>query len=102
MAFVCGLKRNKYQPSNVPNSNNHKLSLNFEDVLNLAKTNNKLKEKICNCSPTVAAQIVYARDVEMAQNANDIIERRLGLCYLDCPTGNCKRAIEKIYCRGDY
>jgi len=68
----------------------------FEDVLNLAKTNNKLKEKICDCSPTVAAQIVYARDVEMAQNANDIIERRLGLCYLDCPTGNCRRAIEQF------
>ena len=35
MDFICGLKRNKYQPSNVHNSNNHNLSLNFEDVLNL-------------------------------------------------------------------
>ena len=29
MDFICGLKNNK------PNSNNHNLSLNFEDVLNL-------------------------------------------------------------------
>ena len=32
MDFICGLKRNKFQPSN---ANNHNLSLNFEDVLNL-------------------------------------------------------------------
>ena len=35
MAFICGLKRNKYQPSNILSANNHNLSLNFEDVLNL-------------------------------------------------------------------
>ena len=35
MDFICGLKRNKYQPSNIHNANNHNLSLNFEDVLNL-------------------------------------------------------------------
>ena len=46
MAFICGLKRNKYQPSNVPNSNNHKLSLNFEDVLNLPNKCSLLNESI--------------------------------------------------------
>ena len=35
MSFICGLKGNKYQPSNIHNANNHNLSLNFEDVLNL-------------------------------------------------------------------
>ena len=35
MDFICGFKRNKYQPSSIHNANNHNLSLNFEDVLNL-------------------------------------------------------------------
>jgi len=33
--FICGLKKNKYQPSNIHDANIHNLSLNFEDVLNL-------------------------------------------------------------------
>jgi len=67
------------------------------DVLNIAQGNNRLKERICSCSPAIAAQVIYARDVEMAQNIEDIVERRLGLSYLDCPTGNCRRAIEEIF-----
>jgi glycerol-3-phosphate dehydrogenase len=68
----------------------------FGDVLNITQNDARLKEKICTCSPAIAAQIIYARDVEMAQNADDVIDRRLGLAYLDCPTGICRRAIEKI------
>ena len=68
----------------------------FGDVLNIAQGNNQLKEKICSCSPAIAAQVVYARDVEMAKTVEDIMERRLGLSYLDCPTRNCRRAIEEI------
>ena len=68
----------------------------FEDVLNMARGDNQLKEKICSCSPAIAAQVIYARDVEMAQNTDDVIERRLGLAYLDCPTQNCRRSIEEL------
>ena len=68
----------------------------FEEVLNIARCNNQLKEKICSCSPAIAAQIVYSRDVEMAQKLEDIMQRRLGLSYLDCPTGDCRRSIEGI------
>lgn len=68
----------------------------FGDVLNIARGHDKLKERICTCSPAIAAQIVYARDVEMAQTVEDVIDRRLGLAYLDCPTQNCRRSIEKI------
>lgn len=68
----------------------------FGDVLNLVQDDTRLKEKICSCSPAIAAQIVYSRDVEMAQNTEDIMERRLGLSCLDCPTGDCRRAIERI------
>lgn len=69
----------------------------FGDVLNIARGNNQLKERICSCSPTIAAQVLYARDVEMAQTVEDVMERRLGLSYLDCPTRNCRRTIEKIF-----
>jgi glycerol-3-phosphate dehydrogenase len=69
----------------------------FGDVLNIARGNHQLKEKICSCSPVIAAQVVYARQVEMAQNADDVIERRLGLAYLDCPTQNCRRMIDGIF-----
>lgn len=68
----------------------------FDDVLNLTRGHDQLKEKICSCSPVIAAQVVYAKDVEMAQHADDVIERRLGLAYLECPTQNCRRAIEGI------
>jgi glycerol-3-phosphate dehydrogenase len=68
----------------------------FVDVLHIVQGNHKLKASICSCSPAIAAQVIYARDVEMAQNIEDIVERRLGLSYLDCPTGDCRRAIYKI------
>jgi len=68
----------------------------FEDVLDIARGNEKFKERICSCSPAIAAQVIYARDVEMAQTAQDVLERRLGLSYLDCPTGECHRTIERI------
>jgi glycerol-3-phosphate dehydrogenase len=68
----------------------------FGDVLDLTQGQDHLKERICSCSPTIAAQVIYARDIEMAQNTDDVIERRLGLAYLDCPTQNCRRAIEGI------
>ncbi len=66
------------------------------DVLNIAQGNNQFKEKICSCSPAIVAQVIYARQVEMAQTAQDVIERRLGLSYLDCPTGDCRRLTEEI------
>jgi glycerol-3-phosphate dehydrogenase len=68
----------------------------FGEVLSIAQGDTRLKEKLCTCSPAIAAQVIYARDVEMAQNADDVIDRRLGLAYLDCPSQNCRRAIERI------
>lgn len=68
----------------------------FGDVLNITRGNDHLKEKICSCSPAIAAQVIYARQVEMAQTPEDVMGRRLGLSYLDCATGNCRRSIEKL------
>lgn len=68
----------------------------FGDVLDLSCQDPKLKMKICSCSPAIAAQVIYARDVEMAQNTDDIMQRRLGLAFLDCPTGDCRRTIESL------
>jgi len=68
----------------------------FGDVLNIARGRDQLKARICSCSPAIGAQVIYARDVEMAQNTEDIIERRLGLAYLDCPTQDCRRSVTEI------
>jgi glycerol-3-phosphate dehydrogenase len=68
----------------------------FGDVLNIARGNMKFKERICSCSPAIAAQVIYAQQVEMAQTVEDVMERRLGLSYLGCATGNCRRAIEEL------
>lgn len=66
------------------------------DVLELTRQDASLKERICSCSPAIAAQVVYARDVEMARNVQDIMDRRLGLSYLRCAEGTCRRVIEKM------
>ena len=66
----------------------------FGDVLDIAQGNKKFKEQICSCSPAIAAQVVYAQEVEMAQTVEDVMDRRLGLAYLDCPTQNCCRMID--------
>jgi len=68
----------------------------FEDVLDMTRGRQQLKEKICSCSPAIAAQVIYAKEVEMAQTADDVLQRRLGLAYLDCPSGSCRLTIEEI------
>ncbi|MDE1921545.1 MAG: glycerol-3-phosphate dehydrogenase/oxidase [Candidatus Omnitrophica bacterium] len=66
------------------------------DVLELTRGREDLKKRICSCSLAIAAQVIYSRDVEMAQNIDDIVDRRLGLSYLDCPAKDCRRAIAEI------
>ena len=68
----------------------------FGDVLNIAQRNDLLKERICSCSPAIAAQVIYSREVEMAQTVEDVMERRLGLVYLECATKNCRTTIERL------
>lgn len=68
----------------------------FIDVLEIVRGNRQFKEKICSCSPAIAAQVIYARDVEMAQSMEDIVQRRLGLSYLDCPERLCRKTIAEI------
>ncbi len=65
-------------------------------VLEIARRDPALKEPLCACSPAIAAQVVYAREVEMARSAEDIVARRLGLSYVACHRGHCRRAIERI------
>ena len=72
-----------------------KYGTRYLDVLQLTKKDASLKNRICTCSHTIKAQIIYARDVEMAHTNEDVINRRLGLQYLPCPTGNCRRAVEQ-------
>lgn len=66
------------------------------DVLALTKGDVLLKNRLCACSPVIAAQVVYARDVEMAVSAEDVIRRRLGLAFVPCRDGSCRRVINEM------
>jgi len=66
------------------------------DVLELTLSDASLKNSICACSPVIAAQVVYARDVEMALGVEDVIRRRLGLAFVPCPEGACRLWIKKL------
>ncbi len=71
----------------------------FGDVLDLTKQAPDLKEPICTCTATIAAQVVYAKQVEMAQTTGDIVERRLQLQYNACASKACLRKVEEIFNR---
>ena len=68
----------------------------YKDVLKLIETDPSLKDQICDCTPTIKAQIVYCLNVEMAQTADDIYYRRLSLCYQPCASKNCIKTIQEI------
>ncbi len=69
----------------------------FIDVLDLTKESPALKEPICTCTATIAAQVVYASQVEMAQTSTDIIERRLQLQYNACTSKACLSQVEQLW-----
>jgi glycerol-3-phosphate dehydrogenase len=68
----------------------------YQDVLRLTETDPQLRERLCGCSPMIEAQVVYAIQTEMAQTLDDIVWRRLGLGFYDCPTKNCREVIQRI------
>jgi glycerol-3-phosphate dehydrogenase len=64
------------------------------EVLALVGQDRSLGKLICSCSPAIAAQVVYAIKTELAQTADDIIWRRMGIGYGYCPTKQCRRVID--------
>lgn len=68
----------------------------YSDVLELTEGDATLRNPICNCSPTIGAQIVYSIQVEMAQLTEDIVWRRLGIGYFPCETKNCEKTIQRM------
>jgi glycerol-3-phosphate dehydrogenase len=68
----------------------------YGDVLDFTKKDAALKQPLCTCSPAIRAQVVYAIEVEMAQTADDIIHRRLGLQYVPCESGQCRAYINEV------
>lgn len=72
----------------------------FADVLALTGEDPSLKGKLCSCSPAIRAQVVYSIKVEMARTVEDVFDRRLGLIYTDCPTRQCRAAIEEMLTEG--
>ncbi len=73
-----------------------KYGTRYTDVLRLTRGDPFLKARLCSCSLAIKAQVVYALKVEMAQKPEDIIDRRLSLGYLECPTQQCRRVIEEM------
>jgi glycerol-3-phosphate dehydrogenase len=71
----------------------------YQDVLAFVKENSSLKEPICTCTPTIQAELVYAREVEMACFSEDVIWRRLGLGYSDCLTKSCQKRVGDFFSR---
>lgn len=74
-----------------------KYGARYVDVLSLTEESPHLKETFCRCNPFIKAQIIYSIKVEMAQTAEDIIDRRLSLNYLPCATKNCRKVIESYF-----
>ncbi len=74
-----------------------KYGIRYKEILRLIKQDISLKEKICDCSLAVRAQVVYAVENEMACTVDDIIWRRLGLGYLGCSTGRCRQVVEQYF-----
>ncbi len=67
------------------------------DVLELTRDDVSLKEPMCDCSPAIRAQVVYAMDTEMAQNAEDVLTRRLGLTYMACASQHCRVYVQAMF-----
>ncbi|MFA5060147.1 MAG: glycerol-3-phosphate dehydrogenase [Candidatus Omnitrophota bacterium] len=71
----------------------NKYGTRYKDVLKLTETNSSLKERFCSCNPFIKAQVIYSIKNELAQTPEDIIERRLGLCFYQCATKDCEKFI---------
>jgi glycerol-3-phosphate dehydrogenase len=69
--------------------------IRYQDVLKIAEGSAPLREPIVPGQPSIKAQIVYALQVEMAQNEEDILQRRLGLIYDDCDLKRCREEVKK-------
>lgn len=66
------------------------------DVLALTKNNPQLKEPLKESKTTLKAQIHYAKNTEMAQTIEDMIERRLGLWDQDVNLDGCRKEIKSL------
>lgn len=71
-----------------------KYGTRHKEIERLVEKDPSLAEKICDCSSTIRAQLVYSVQNEMALTADDIVQRRLSLQFLPCKTGNCRKAID--------
>ncbi len=69
----------------------------YLDVLKLTVIEDGLREPLCSCTPFIKAQVVYAIETEGAQTPEDVIERRLGLHFIPCPTRKCQSVIKEMF-----
>lgn len=73
-----------------------KYGTRYQDILNLIVKDKSLARKICDCSPIIAAQLVYSVQNEMAIKPEDIIQRRLSIQFLSCNTRECHSRVVRF------
>jgi glycerol-3-phosphate dehydrogenase len=73
-----------------------KYGTRYQDILNLIAEDKSLAQKICGCSPTIRAQLVYSVQNEMAVKPDDIIQRRLSIQFLPCETKECHSRVVRF------
>ena len=68
----------------------------YKSVMDLAKSDEKLAETICQGSPTIKAEVVYAIREEMAQHLSDVVMRRTELINIGNPGSEAVRTCAEI------
>lgn len=69
----------------------------YKDVLDLVRSDEKLKIRVNTARPVIKAQIAYAIKTEMACTPEDIVHRRLSLVYDDNRTQAYLSDIKQIF-----
>jgi len=73
-----------------------KYGTRYQEILQLIEKDKSLAQRVCDCSPTIGAQLVYSVQNEMALTADDIILRRLSLQFFPCKTKKCRNLINRF------
>lgn len=72
-----------------------KYGTRYQDVLKLVESDPQGHEKLSEDPPVMMAQVVYSVKVEMARTVQDVVERRLGLCYCPAVPEKCLKTIDE-------
>lgn len=72
-----------------------KYGIHALDIMQLAQKDPGLRERVSENPPVIKAQIVYAKEIEMARTQEDVLSR-LSLNYFDNIALDCIKAIDEV------